>query len=189
MFGEQKLWVATATGEYADTDLIECVEEGTPSGAHMFQAQYIKYGSIVYQHNTPEELGAALFGVDPESSHDAVLLYKEDEARRQARSEGVLEPTDPVPAVDALQETPARIPEEEEDDVKFFREQAQQETSSTPEVVEIAPEPELPVIEVEEPTPDTMPTSTASVAEPVPEAVVPVEVVEPAPDLSTTIPE
>jgi hypothetical protein len=102
VFGEAKLKVSADAGEYGDYDLIECIDSSSPDAApSMFQAQFIKYGSIVYQHNTPEALGAALVAIDPESTHDAALLFKEDEARRIARSAGKLEPSDPVPAPDS----------------------------------------------------------------------------------------
>lgn len=185
------LLIHSMEGDYADTDLIMCAEKADPSLAvAQMQAQYVKYGAIVYQHNTPEELGAALFALDPEATHDAVLLYKEDEARRIARSKGTLEPSEPVPATDSP--APAAIPEEEEDDVKFFREQAQQEASTTPEVVETPSEPAMPVIEADPPAeeivpepviePELAPIDTVSTTTPsLPEAA--------APDLSVASPE
>ena len=193
MFGEEKVRVAVSSGEYADVDLIECSQDGMASTTQMFQAQYVKYGPVVYQYNSPEELGAALFAIDPESSHDGVLLYKEEEARRLARTKGTLEPSDPVPAPDALTEPPPVVREEDEDDVKFFREQEQQEASSTPEVLGEATEPtELPIIDAGLPEvvePVALPTSTPPVIEEVPvEVVLPVEEV-PAVDLSSTTPE
>lgn len=179
------LVVHSAEGEYADSDLILCARRDNPSlPVAQMQAQYVKYGPVVYQFNTPEELGAALFVLDPESSHDAVLLYKEEVARKAAREKGTLEPSDPVPAPDS---NVSQVPEEEEDDVKFFREQAAEEASSTPATTEesvpempvIEADPsveELPVVEPEVIAPDNISTTTPALPE---EAV----------DLSTTTPE
>lgn len=146
VFGEQKLRVVSATGEYADVDLIECADTVSAEPIGVFQAQYVKYGPMVYQFNTPEELGAAIVALDPESTHDAAQLWREDEARRIKRQGGTLTPEDPTAAPDAVESETA--PEEEED-VKFFKEQEEKEAaSSTPETV--IEEPEMPVIDAGE---------------------------------------
>lgn len=179
-------------GDYQDTDLILYADEqepGTPIA--QFQAQFVKYGPVVYQYNSPEELGEALYTVDPESTHDAVALYKEELARDKARAQGTLTPSDPVPVA----EVP--VSNEEEADTKFFREEAAKaEASSTPEITgevlgetTTAPEEPLPEVLVPETPVDPGPTSSTT-----PEVVTePLPVIEAAPieavDLSTTTPE
>lgn len=94
-----KLRVLSATGDYSDNDAIECYNEDEPEIAVCaYQAQFIKYGGLVYRYNTPEELGAALVQMDPESTHNSALLFKEDEERRLKRLAGTLVPENPVPA-------------------------------------------------------------------------------------------
>lgn len=107
------LVVAMADGEYADADLIMCAirsNPGTPTA--MYQAQYLKYGPMVYQYETPEALGAAIVALDPTSTHDAAQLFREEEARRLARAGGTLVPEGAAPAPDAiLPEDAAKTPE------------------------------------------------------------------------------
>ena len=95
------LFVVAENGEYADTDLILCGEEGGEASG-MYSAQYIQYGPMVYQFNLPEELGAAIVAIDKDSTHDAAILYQEDEARKISRQKGTLLPENGVPAPDAL---------------------------------------------------------------------------------------
>lgn len=103
--GHDNLKVFSVSGDYSDEDLIDCYDIKVPSMATAsFQAQYIKYGSIIYRFNEPEELGQALNDVDPQSTHDAVLLYKEERAREQKRKEGRLKPENPVPVDENLSE-------------------------------------------------------------------------------------
>lgn len=110
--------VVMDSGEYADVDLMLCApldNQGTPDA--MFQAQFIKYGPVVYQHETPEALGKAIVEIDPSSTHDAAQLFREEEARRLARETGTLAPENAVAAPDAVVEpveapTPEPIPEE-----------------------------------------------------------------------------
>lgn len=104
------LRVYSDDGEYADTDLILCSEVGNPGvPSAMLAAQFVKYGAIVYRFNTPEELGAAIFAIDPDSTLDAVALYKEQVARDAARNAGTLTPSDPVPTPDSPN-PPADVP-------------------------------------------------------------------------------
>lgn len=112
---DRSLVVAHDGGKYADTDLILCADAGNPDEPTMqLQAQYIKYGPLVYQFNTPEELGAAIFALDPDSTHDAVMLYKEEASRKKARETGTLEPENPVEAPDKTEPEPEQKEEEEE---------------------------------------------------------------------------
>ncbi len=142
------LVIASGDGQYADTDLILCASADVPDfPVAQYQAQFIRYGEVVYQFETPEALGEALVAIDPESTHDAAQLWREEEARRFAREKGTLAPADQTPAPDAIE--PQATPEGEEEDVKFFKEQEEKEiASSTPEIPPI--EPDIPVIDAGE---------------------------------------
>jgi len=100
--------VLSDSGEYGDFDLILC---GDPSSsaesAMMYQAQFVRYGGLVYRFETPETLGEALIAIDPKSTHDAAQLFREDEERRVKREKGTLEPENPVEAPDAVTPTTA----------------------------------------------------------------------------------
>jgi hypothetical protein len=138
---EQDLVVAVSDGQYADTDLILCAPSDTPDiPTAMLQAQYVKYGPVVYQYNTPEELGAAIFALDPSSTHDAVALYKEQVARDKARNEGTLEPSNPVPAPDAAvpADPPATDPSDPPADSVTPPPPVSSESTTTPEVLGVA---------------------------------------------------
>ncbi len=135
-------------GKYADTDLILCASADNPDVAvAQLQAQYIKYGPMVYQFNTPEELGAALSAIDAESTHDAVALYKEEETRRKARETGTLEPENPVPAPDKVEEPPPAEETQEEE----VQEESPLPAEEDEAVVPTAEEPVLPDSAPEEP--------------------------------------
>lgn len=145
------LIVESESGEYADTDLILCAQKDTPNvPVAQYQAQFIHYGEMVYQFETPEDLGKAIVAIDAESTHDAAQLWREEEVRRMARERGTLTPNDQAPAPDALVEQ--KVPEEEEDDVQFFKEQMEQENASTtPPVIPTEPIDTEPFIEIETP--------------------------------------
>lgn len=75
--GEPTLKVATASGDYEDTALMECYSETDPGvivGA--YQAQFVKYGALVYQHSDPIELGKALLLIDPKATHNAASYVR-----------------------------------------------------------------------------------------------------------------
>jgi hypothetical protein len=111
------LRVLSPTGDYNDVDLIECAPlDGDDIAVASLQAQFIKYGGLVYRYNEPEELGKAIYEVDKNSTHDSALLYAEDEARRQKRKAGTLVPENQVPAdeaVSASQKAKAAVLDEE----------------------------------------------------------------------------
>ena len=84
----ENLRVYSISGDYSDNDLILCYELSDPqTPISSLQAQFIAYGSIVYQFNEPEKLGEAIISVDPNSTHDAAILYKEEEARKAKKME------------------------------------------------------------------------------------------------------
>jgi hypothetical protein len=93
------LRVYADSGNYDDDAQVLCADVADLANPIcMFQAQFVRYGSIVYRFITPEELGEALYAIDPDSTHDAVALYKEELARDIARAAGTLSPSNPVPA-------------------------------------------------------------------------------------------
>lgn len=87
--GEQSLSVVTETGDYEDTALIECVGTGS---VVVYQAQYVKYGQLVYQHSDPIELGRALLLIDPESTHSAASYVRMSTELLAKMNAGSLEP-------------------------------------------------------------------------------------------------
>lgn len=85
------LRVATATGDYEDSALIECYGAGSAVlGA--YQAQYIKYGDLVYRFNEPEALGKAILAVDSTSTHSAASYVRMTEELLAKMNTGALEP-------------------------------------------------------------------------------------------------
>lgn len=101
------LEVRADSGEYSDVDLILCGDATDPEAPEgVYQAQFIRYGNLVYQFETPESLGEAIVALEPESTHDSAQLWREEEARRIKRMGGKLEPENPAPAPDALTEEP-----------------------------------------------------------------------------------
>ena len=183
------LVVMSPDGQYGDSDLIACADVSAPDvHTASFAAQYIRYGKLVYQFNTPEELGAAIVAVDPKSSHDAAQLFREEEARRLAREKGTLAPENPTAAPDAIDPTEPmpEIPAAEADEQQLILDSDPNnvadpsvlgETVSVPEVV---PTPE-PLAPTPEPAPAPEATSTPSVGD--------MSSTTPAVDLSTTTSE
>ncbi len=139
----ETLRVYSPEGNYADTDLILCAEvSDMATPVAMLQAQYIRYGNIVYQFNSPEELGEAIIAVDPSSKHDAAALYLEEVARNAARAAGTLEPENPAPTADSPA-APVDVPVEAASVVA--------PSVETPIVPEVVGEPVLPP-----PNPDSL---------------------------------
>lgn len=183
------LVVVAEDGQYGDTDLIGCGLVTQPSVvACSYAAQYIRYGKVVYQYNTPEELGEALVAIDPKSTHDAAQLYREELARKLAREKGVLAPENPTAAPDAVDPTEPmpEIPAAEADEQQMILDTDPNnvvdpsvlgETVSAPEVI---PTPE-PLPPVPEPVASPESTSTPTVEN--------MSSTTPAVDLSTTTPE
>lgn len=179
----ETLVVTAPSGDYADADLILCGEQGSSEATGMYAAQFIQYGPLVYQYNTPEELGAAIVALDKNSTHDAAMLYKEEEARRLAREKGTLQPENPVAAPDAIiepvvQETDLVSSMSDEEYVASISDTE----SVTPEDVS-AILPEASEIPVAEPLP-VMPSSTPEIAPSIVDVISP-----PAVDVSTTTQE
>lgn len=73
----QNLTIASPTGDYEDTALIEFHDEGNRDiVTGSFQAQYIRYGNIVYMFNDPKELGEAILKIDPDSTHATAVFVR-----------------------------------------------------------------------------------------------------------------
>lgn len=163
------LKVLSVSGDYADNDLIECAPLDNPDFALCaFSATFIRYGALAHQFSDPLKLGEALLAVDPESTHDAVTLFKEEEVRRIKREGGDFTPENPVPADESISQiTQEEIKEEEKKEEE--EKPVEEEPATTPEQPESTPEtgggsgsvPEIPtetVIPVEVPTTPTTPT-------------------------------
>ncbi len=92
ILGQTNLRIVTATGDYEDHALIEFYDVANPTlVAGAFQAQYVKYGSLIYGFNDPVELGNAILGVDPESTHTAASYVRMTKELLAQMHEGVLE--------------------------------------------------------------------------------------------------
>ncbi len=156
----ENLRVATATGDYEDTALIEFYEISKPGIATgSFQAQFIKYGGVVYKFNDPKELGNEILRIDPESTHTAASYVRMTNELLVQMNGGMLEPgslgqvlvTEQVKMEEAIENPVTDVT-----------------TSSTssgvePEVESVVPQ-ETPEVEVVAPVPTvtSTPTSTAS---------------------------
>ena len=89
----ENLIVFSPSGDYDEDQLIECCEINNPSVAiGAYQAQFIKYGGVVYRFNDEEELGAELVKLDPSSSHRAVAFYKEGQRRKNRGGVSIVDP-------------------------------------------------------------------------------------------------
>lgn len=192
------LVVLTDSGEYADTDLILCASTDAPTIAiAQYQAQFVKYGEMVYQFEKPEELGQAIVALDAESTHDAAQLWREEEARRIAREQGTLTPADQSPAPDAVVPPEPEAEPQPEEEVEFLKDPPAQNATSTPPTSDQPSEPEMPVIDVTDPpevlgttTPDLPPVDPDPLPPPITEPdIVPIPEPEVISNTSTTTPE
>ncbi len=78
-----ELRVYSDTGDYEDTDLINCYKIGKPNSAFCgFEASYIGYGGMVYRYADVEKLGEALLAIDPNCKHKAALFFKNELIRK-----------------------------------------------------------------------------------------------------------
>ncbi len=136
------LRVLTTTGDYEDSALIECYDLKYPDiTAGSFQAQYIKYGSLVYQFNSPKDLGEAILKIDPESTHTAASFVRMTNALLAQMTAGTLE-------AQSL------------DQVVATEQAAIDEQRTTPLETETENATSTPAVSTEEPTVDDSPTNT-----------------------------
>lgn len=71
------LRVAAPTGDYDDSALIPCYSVDDPSSiTGSFQAQFIKYGGMVYRFNEAKDLGEEILKTDPQSTHMAASYVR-----------------------------------------------------------------------------------------------------------------
>lgn len=71
------LFVLSPSGDYEDSAFIDYYDISQPDiAAGRFQAQYIKYGGIIYRFNDPTSLGEELLKIDPKSTHDAASFVR-----------------------------------------------------------------------------------------------------------------
>lgn len=99
----EELIVLSQSGDYDDNDLIECSAISNPGFAiYAFSSTFIKYGNIAYRFSDPLLLGEALVEIDPASTHNAAILYQEEEARKAKRTEGDFTPDNPVPVDESI---------------------------------------------------------------------------------------
>lgn len=120
--GDTALSVVTATGDYEDTALIECAA-GTGAPVVAYQAQYVRYGNVMYQHSDPVELGRALLAIDPDSTHAAASYVRMSDELLAKMKAGSLE----ADSLDSVIRTEQATTQEERD--------------ATPEVPQEASEP------------------------------------------------
>lgn len=188
--------VASPTGEYDDTALVECFDPEHPEiGYAMYQAQYIKYGNFVYYYNDPKELGAELLKIDPESTHTAASFVRMSNELLAQMNSGSLEGSTLESAINENQEGVIEEPAAEEvpepaPPTESAPDPVPESVSDPEPVPEVVPEP-IPTPEPEVVLPLETTTTTPSVlgtsttTEAVPE-IVPVPVVE---ESATTTPE
>ena len=93
LMGNPNLKVASPTGNYEDTALIDFYNIYNPEIiAGAFQAQFVKYGGMVYQFNEPKELGEEILKIDPESTHSSAVFSKMNNELINQIKKGELEP-------------------------------------------------------------------------------------------------
>lgn len=104
LFEHKNLRVKSATGDYADSDLIKFYDIKDTSNVYgSYQAQYVKYGGLVYKFNDPKELGEAILKIDPESTHDAAVFVRMSNQLLEQMNGGTMEnvlPESPVVPVE-----------------------------------------------------------------------------------------
>lgn len=151
IFGEANLRVATATGDYEDGALIEFYNIENPDVvAGSFQAQYIKYGNMVYTYNGHMELGNAILKIDPESTHTSASYVRMSRDLLAQMNGGSLEVSSLDQVIntqkknieDQIEETEAS---EEEAPVEDVEESAPQDTEEGTPETPAESQPETPV--------------------------------------------
>lgn len=101
----ENLRVVTTTGDYEDSALIEFVDISNPGVvAGAYQAQYIKYGNLVYRFNDHKELGTEILKIDPSSTHTSASFVRMSNELLAQMDSGSLEPSslDEVLAVEQV---------------------------------------------------------------------------------------
>ncbi len=85
------LKVASDTGDYEDETLINFYDKSNKEVIlGSFQAQYVKYGGMIYRFNDKMELGEAILKIDPNSTHTAVSYVRMSNDLRDKMNNGSL---------------------------------------------------------------------------------------------------
>lgn len=130
------LRVATVTGDYEDSALIECYGADGDTVVGAYQAQYIKYGDLVYRFNDPVDLGKAILAADPQATHSAASYVRMTEELLVKMNTGALEPEslDQVIATEqaATEELRTENPESQVIEEEDVARSVQDEVSDTP---------------------------------------------------------
>lgn len=143
IFGEVNLRIATATGDYEDSALIEFYEITNPGiVAGAFQAQYVKYGNLVYGFNDPVDLGSAILVVDPVSTHTAASYVRMTQELLAQMNGGNLEATSLDEVMATEQENMEQKKEEAVTEEETIEEETIEEETTKEEVEEATEESE-----------------------------------------------
>jgi hypothetical protein len=128
----ENLIVSTATGDYADNALIEFVDLTKPNIiAGSFEAQYIKYGGLVYRFNNHQDLGAEILKIDPTSTHTAASYVRMTKELLAQMEQGSLEPTSLDQAISTEQSATQDQMNDSESDNPILP----MDTVSTPDII------------------------------------------------------
>jgi len=181
IIGHEDLRVATPTGDYEDSALIEFYNVNQPdvvSGS--FQAQFVAYGSLVYRCSGHIELGNAILAIDPNSTHTAASYVRMSNELLAQMDEGTLEAKSLDEVIEAEQtnmeekkveseETPIETVDPVSDPVSDPGYELPEEEPAIPEIVE--PE-----------NPDEVFENASSTTPALSDEVLPDPIVEPAQD-------
>ncbi len=159
---DTNLKVASPTGSYEDMALIECYDSADPSLSRgAYQAQYVKYGNMVYYFNEPKELGLAILALDPKSTHSAASYVRMTNELLSQMNSGSLEPAslqDAMAVEQTVMEEQAENPTTEtvvEDEVELFEESGEESEDVSPQL------PEISLPDTSSTTPEVLGTSTS----------------------------
>lgn len=92
--GAKAIKVSSPSGDYEDEALIECYDATSPDApTSAYQAQFVKYGSLVYQFNESAELGREILKLEPQSTHTAASYVRMTDELLAKMTGGSLEAT------------------------------------------------------------------------------------------------
>lgn len=184
----RNLLVVSPGGQYEDTALIECKDaQDSSKPPTVYQAQFVKYGSIVYRFSDPRDLGAEILKLDPESSHSAAVFVRISSELLAQMSEGSLEPTalDDAKAKEqekTAEQNPDPVPEDEVEDLPTEQTSQEPQTNDADmQATSEGSEPPEPEVSAQDPAPDVEEPDPSADAED--DSVIP-EVIPPEPVVS-----
>lgn len=162
--GEVALRVAAQSGEYEDTALIECYDIARPAVvAGAYQAQYVRYGSLVYRCTDPIELGTEILKIDPESTHTAAAYVRMSRELLSQMQNGSLEPESLDQAIATEKEDMEDKREEPQDTQVELEDTSEPDDTQSQVQEEPAPAPVAPL------SPDVSTTTPKLIDTPAPE--------------------